>query len=154
MMMLAQRVATTGWKRRTATMKPLSAPIAAPMARQIGMTTNGEVRPFGSRLATMTMLTRVSSGPIDMSIPPPPDRIAGVLAIAAMASGANEASTAAQLPKARKAGCRAVLTTSRSSVSRPAKAYGREPSSARKDRGEVREAKVVGVVGVVMRHHP
>jgi len=88
-MMFAHRVATIGWKRSTVTMNPLTAPIAAPMPRQIATTPSGEVIPLGSRSATITMSTRFSAGPIEMSIPPPPDRIAGVLAIAATASGAK-----------------------------------------------------------------
>src|ERR1700760_4295576 len=76
----------------------------------------------------MMMLTQVRSGPIEMSIPPPPERIWGVDAIAASANGANVASVAghelgvAKLDRAR------MFATSSANASAVANPHGRARS--------------------------
>lgn len=68
--------------------------------------------------AANTTERNVISGLIEMSIAPRPVMIAGVLAIAASASGANTVTCSAQ-PKSR---CTIRLTTSRTTKSTSAKA--------------------------------
>src|ERR1700758_597819 len=71
-------------------------PTAMPIPTATGMITAGLPSPCGISTPTITMLTKFSSGPIEMSIPPPPERICGVEAIAASANGANVANVAGQ----------------------------------------------------------
>jgi hypothetical protein len=82
-------VTTTGWTRRKTISAPLNAPTAQPSPRMIG-TETAPANPSGASHTMKTLLRQKISGEIEMSKPPP--MIAGVLASAAIASGATSAS--------------------------------------------------------------
>src|SRR5438105_2196800 len=66
-------------------------PVSAnpPSSSRNGTAMRGLPTPWASIPVTRTMLTRPITGAIERSMPPPPTRIAGVLAIAASANGAS-----------------------------------------------------------------
>src|SRR4051794_24375800 len=85
----------------------------------------------GKNLWTSRTLQKITSGPIDRSSPPPPDRIDGVEAIATIASGANDASSWGQFDGSPKLGSAITLAASSASDSTSAKPNGRVRSSSR-----------------------
>ena len=82
-------VTTTGCTRRKMISAPLSIPTAQPMPSMIGIET-APPRPAGASHTMNTLFVKKISGEIEMS--KPPLMIAGVLASAAIASGATSAS--------------------------------------------------------------
>jgi hypothetical protein len=93
-------VARTGLTLRTATKKPFIAPIPAARSRVIGIATNHSPRPAGKRTATSTQLTKVASGPTEMSIPP--EIIDGVDANPTSTKGAKVVKSPGMFAGARK----------------------------------------------------
>src|SRR3954452_9919569 len=125
-----------------ATSVPLNAPIAAPMSISSGMPTQALSRPeWGRNHSIRITFERTAIGPIEMSSPPPPDRIAGVEASATMANGANVASSLGQLPGLPKLGSATMLAISRPSASAAAKSQGRRRSCSAKERSHDRLAR-------------
>jgi hypothetical protein len=102
-------VTTIAGTRSTTMRSPLIAPNAAPTSSTIG-TASIPPRPFGTSTMTKTAEQKVISGEIVRSKPPRPLMIDGVLAIAAIASGANVANCCTQ----PKFGCTMRLAMSRS----------------------------------------
>ena len=98
-------VAITGGKRSRAISRPLTAPTAAPSARQDRHRDDGSAeRRSAAGCVTRMMLTRPISGAIERSMPPLPLRKAGVLAIPAIANGASVPIVGASCPLATKFG--------------------------------------------------
>src|SRR3954469_955491 len=106
----------------------------------------------GSSHSTSTTLASTAMGPTEMSSPPPPDRMAGVEAMATIANGASVASSVGQLPGLPKFGSARTLATSSSRASPAAKTNGRVRRSSRRsgidglpeERGDERLAGQVG----------
>jgi hypothetical protein len=79
--------------------------MAAPSSTTIGIASQAlPTPPCPSSHSIRTTLASTAIGPIEMSRPPPPDRIAGVEAIATIANGASAPSKAGQLPGSPKLG--------------------------------------------------
>ena len=110
----------------------MNAPIAAPMSISRGIATHALSSPeLGRNHSIKITLARIVSGPIEMSRPPPPERIAGVDAIATIANGASVASSPGQLPGLPKFGSATTLATSSASASTAANTKGLVRSSSR-----------------------
>src|SRR3954454_133379 len=92
----------------------------------------------------MITLASTAIGPIEMSSPPPPDRMAGVEARATMANGASVASSLGQLPGLPKLGSAMTLAISRPSASAAAKSQGRRRSCSAKERSNYRLVRQLG----------
>ena len=94
------------------------APAARPNKITMGMTTC-EVIPAGTSTAAISTVMNPASGPTDRSMPPLPERIGRVTAIAVSTSGHSTAIDAAQLCWDRNCGWTIALamnsTTSRAS---------------------------------------
>ena len=90
----AESVTRTAGSLAYATQTPSATPTAAPMQRQIGMSSTPLDQACGNRNFTMMIFTKISIGLTDRSTP----RVstAGVLAIATRARGANSARMAGQ----------------------------------------------------------
>src|SRR5579862_6907973 len=116
---------------------PLIAPITPPSASRIGRATSGSPRPCESRPMTRMMFTSPITGATERSMPPPPTRIAGVLAIAASAKGASVPSSAGTWLQLANAGKTAVFAMIRATVRTSAKTYvfSRSPWTRRARQG-------------------
>src|SRR3954469_1772520 len=116
--------------------------MAAPMSISSGMPTQALSRPEWGRSHSMRItFERTAIGPMEMSSPPPPERIAGVEASATMANGASVASSLGQLPGLPKLGSATMLAISRPSASAAAKSQGRRRSCSAKERSHDRLAR-------------
>src|SRR3954463_14461672 len=112
------------------------------MSISSGIPTQAESSPLcGRNHSIITTLASTAMGPIEMSRPPPPDRIAGVLASATIANGASVASSAGQLPGLPKLGSAMTLAISRPSASAAANSQGRRRSCSAKERSHDRMAR-------------
>src|ERR1700742_71571 len=85
-------VATTGVTRSSTMISPFATPMAVVISSTSGIAASGPPRPAGTSHTISAALANVITGEIVRSKPPPPEMIAGVLAIAAIASGAKFAS--------------------------------------------------------------
>src|SRR3954447_23033988 len=83
-------------------------------------------------------LESTAIGPIEMSRPPPPDRIDGVVPSATIAKGARVASSAGQLPGLPKLGSAMMFAISRLSASAAANSQGRRRNCSAKERSHDR----------------
>src|SRR3954447_1759126 len=112
------------------------------MSISSGIPTQAESRPeWGRNHSIRITLDNTAIGPIEMSSPPPPDRIAGVLASATMANGARGGSSAGPLPGLPKLGSAMTLAISRPSASAAANSQGRRRSCSAKERSHDRMAR-------------
>src|SRR3954471_14677908 len=94
------------------------------MSISSGIPTQAESSPLcGRNHSIITTLASTAIGPIEMSRPPPPERMAGVEAIATIANGASAASRAGQLPGSPKVGSAATFAISRTSARPAAKSH-------------------------------
>src|SRR5919204_1304204 len=98
--------------------------MAAPIRRISGTAAQPDSRLCGKNLWTSRTLQKTTSGPMERSSPPPPERIDGVDAIATIASGANDASSCGQLDGLPKLGSAITLAASRPSDNSSAKPNG------------------------------
>src|SRR3954453_8413082 len=106
------------------------------------MPTQALSRPeWGRNHSIRITLESTAIGPIEMSRPPPPARIEGVLASATMANGASVASSAGQLPGLPKLGSATMFAISRPSASAAANSQGRRRSCSAKERSHDRMAR-------------
>src|SRR3954454_22327668 len=116
--------------------------MAAPMSISRGMPTQALSSPeWGRNHSIRITFESTAIGPIEMSSPPPPDRMAGVEARATMANGASVASSLGQLPGLPKLGSAMTLAISRPSASAAAKSQGRRRSCSAKERSHDRLAR-------------
>src|SRR3954471_11337020 len=114
------------------------------MSISSGMPTQALSRPEWGRNHSIRMtLDSTAIGPIEMSRPPPPDRIAGVEARATIANGASVASSLGQLPGLPKLGSATMLAISRPSASAAANSQGRLRSCSAKEGSDDRLARQV-----------
>src|SRR3954452_8237827 len=112
------------------------------MSISSGIPTQAESSPLcGRNHSIITTLASTAIGPIEMSRPPPPERIAGVEASATMTNGASVASSLGQLPGLPKLGSAMTLAISRPSASAAAKSQGRRRSCSAKERSHDRLAR-------------
>src|SRR4051794_6375595 len=111
------------------------------MSISSGMPTQALSRPeWGRNHSIRITLDSTAIGPIEMSRPPPPERIAGVEASATIANGASVASSPAQLSGLPKFGSAMMLANSRPSASAAANSQGRRLSCSAKERSHDRLA--------------
>src|SRR3954469_395731 len=112
------------------------------MSISSGIPTQAESSPLcGRSHSIITTLASTAIGPIEMSRPPPPDRIAGVEASATIANGASVASSAGQLPGLPKFGSATTFAISRPRASEAANSQGRLRSCSAKERSDDRLAR-------------
>ena len=124
-------VAITGGKRSRAIRTPLTAPMAAPIASRIGTARIGLPSGVPSSSVTRMMLMKPISGAIDRSMPPPPLRNAGVLAIPAIANGASVPRVSGSCPPVTNLGSAMTLAAKSATPRTMAKAAGRPPPGER-----------------------
>src|SRR3954452_4382930 len=114
------------------------------MSMNSGIPTQAESSPLcGRNHSIITTLASTAIGPIEMSRPPPPDRIAGVEASATIANGASVASSAGQWPGLPKFGSATMFAISRPAASAAANSQGRLRSCSAKEGSDNRLARQV-----------
>src|SRR3954468_7705594 len=112
------------------------------MSISSGMPTQALSSPeWGRNHSIRITLESTAIGPIEMSRPPPPERIDGVEASATIANGASVASSAGQLLGLPKFGSAMMLAISRPSASAAANSQGRRRSCSAKERSHDRLAR-------------